>query len=317
MSNLPDVICRPFQPDADLAGLVALLCAVEAEDQEGEDVSAEAIAAQMGYPGHDPARDRWVALALNQPDVLLGYGAVFKAVASERADIAVAVLPGQRRRSIGAELLRRAIARAHELGAVSLGAYADTRLTASDAFLRAHGFAPVSAYTQMRIGGGVVPPAPAWPAGFSARPYDSDRDFETLRDAFNRCFAGLWGHNPVTADELTAWLPELPLEGIFLAFDAQGALAGMVRAEPSERLSVRNGITTANIDAPGVVPERRAEPLYVPLLLTAWHWARTLSPRPAAIEMESWGDDPATLARYRDLGFALVRQATSYRRDLA
>lgn len=314
---LPDVTYRPFQPDADLARLVALLEAVEAEDQEGEDVSEEAIAAMMSFAGHDPARDRWVAVAPDQPDQLLGYGAAFKTPAGKRGDIIIAVLPSLRRRGIGSELLAWVVARGKALGATSLAAYADSRLTAGDAFLRAHGFAPVSAYTQMRIGGEVVPPAPAWPDGYSARPYDPARDFGTLLDAFNRCFDGLWGHNPVTQAELAEWLPELLLEDIFLAFDGQGQLAGMVRAEPSPRLSARNGAPTVNIDAPGVVAERRAEPLYVPLLLTAWRLVRTLSPRPSLIELESWGDDPATIARYRDLGFALVRQQTSYRRDLA
>ena len=313
---LPNVTYRPFQPDTDLARLVALLAAVEAEDQEGEDVSAEAVANQMTYSGHDPARDRWVAVAPDQPGLLLGYGAVFKTTAAQRADIAVVVRPDQRRQGIGAALLARVVAHARELGATSLGAYADSRLTAGDAFLRANGFASVAAYTQWRIGGDVVPPAPAWPAGYSARPYDPDRDFETLLDAFNRSFEGLWGHNPVSAAELAEWLPELPLDGIFLAFDARGALAGMVRAEPSARLTARNGAPTANLDAPGVVPELRAQPLYAPLLLTAWRWARTRSPQPAMVELESWGDDPATLARYRELGFTLVRQQTSYRRDL-
>lgn len=316
VSNPSGGIYRPFQPDADLPWLVALLAAVEAADQEGEDVSTEAVVAQLADPGHDPARDRWVAAAPDQPDVLLGYGAVFKAPTAERADVVVAVLPGQRRRGIGAELLARVVARAGELDASSLGAYADSRHIAGDAFLRAHGFAPVSAYTQMRISGDVTPPSPDWPDGYSARAYDPSRDFATLLDAFNRCFEGQWGHNPVTAEELIAWLPDLVLDGIFLAFDAQGVLAGMIRGEPSALRTARNGAPTANLDAPGVVPERRMETLYVPLLLTAWHWARMQSQPPVLIELESWGDDPATLARYRDLGFALVREAPSYRRDL-
>lgn len=312
----PDITFRPFEPDADFARLISLLTAVEAEDQEGEDVSAQAVAAMLSFPGHDPARDRWVAVTPDRPDELVGYSAVFKVPAGTRADILVAVRPTRRRRGIGSSLLARVVAHARVLGAASIAAYADMRLPAGNVFLRKHDFAPAAAYTQMRIGGDVMPPSPIWPAGFSARPYAPDHDFETLLDAFNRCFEGLWGHNPVTKTELAEWLPDLSLDGIFLAFDAQGALAGMVRGEPSPRLSTRNGVPTTNLDAPGIVPHRRAEPLYEPLLLTAWHWARTLLPTPVLIELESWADDLATLARYRNLGFAPVRQQTSYRRDL-
>ncbi|HEU5441420.1 MAG TPA: GNAT family N-acetyltransferase [Ktedonobacterales bacterium] len=316
MSSPSAFIYRPFQPEADLPRLVALLAAAEAADQEDDDVSPEAVAAQMAAPGHDPARDRWVAVAHDQPEVLLGSGALWKAPTAERADLTITVLPGHRRRGIGSALLRRVIAHARTLGAASLGAYADARTLAGDAFLRAHGFAPVAAYTQLRVGGEVVPPPAVWPTDYTISRYDSERGFDTLLEAFNRCFEGLWGHNPVTADDLTAWLPQLPLDGIFIARGPDGRVAGVVRAEPAPRRSVRNGAPTANVDAPGVAPQHRDKPLYVPLLLTAWHWARALSPAPALIELESWGDEPTTLALYQNLGFALVRRAISYRLDL-
>lgn len=317
MSSPSTVIYRNFQPEDDLPRLVALLTAVEVADQEGDDVSPEAVAAQMTAPGHDPARDRWVAVASDQPDTLLGFGALWKAPAAERADLTIAVLPSHRRRGVGSALLGRVVARARLQGAASLGAYADTRTSAGDTFLRAHGFAPVAAYTQLRVGGEVVPPPVVWPSGYAVSRYDSDRDFDALLEAFNRCFEGLWGHNPVTADDLTVWLPQLPLDGIFLARGPDGRVAGVVRAEPAPRRSEHNGMPTANVDGPGVAPEHRDKPLYVPLLLTAWQWARTLSPAPALIELESWGDEPATLALYQDLGFALARRAISYRLDLA
>lgn len=65
------------------------------------------------------------------------------------------------------------------------------------------------------------------------------------------------------------------------------------------------------------MPHRRATLrgyLYVPLLMTAWRWARERSAR--IVALESWGDDPQILRRYQQLGFVPNVVRTSYGRDL-
>jgi hypothetical protein len=125
---------------------------------------------------------------------------------------------------------------------------------------------------------------------------------------------GLPASVSVTEEELQAWLPHIVPEGVFLAFAPDGAVAGVCRAEMSERLSERRGAPTSHIDAPGVVAKQRAADLYRPLLLAALGWLH--SQRPAAVELESWGDEAATLATFEACGFAFTRQQTSYRIDL-
>lgn len=312
-----DVSYRSFRPDADLPRLVRLLEGVEAADQSGRDVSEAEVAVEMSYAGHDPAQDRFVAESAGIPDAIIGFGAIYKSSAGERADVQLFVHPDYRRRGIASTLLSRLLDRAHQLGARTLGINADARHPAASAFLSAHDFAPVSAYTRLHASGRIIPPLVVWPAGYSARLYDREHDFNTLLDGFNRCYAGLWGHSPVTAEELATWLPDFQPEGIFFAVDRDGQLVGMVRGETSERLSAQYGASTLNIDAPGVVPECRnttGVDLYVPLLVTAWRWARERSPQ--IVQLESWGDDPRTVRRYQQLGFAPVIQRTSYRRDV-
>jgi ribosomal protein S18 acetylase RimI-like enzyme len=82
----------------------------------------------------------------------------------------------------------------------------------------------------------------------------------------------------------------------------------------SEELTAQRGVPTGQIDAPGVLPAYRHRGLYVPLLLTLIRWL--LTEKPERLEVESWGDDPQTLALYRGLGFQLAREETSYRRGL-
>jgi hypothetical protein len=65
------------------------------------------------------------------------------------------------------------------------------------------------------------------------------------------------------------------------------------------------------LDSPGVVPEQRANNLYLPLLLQAANWVRTQEP--VDIEIESYGDDPSVLAQYQEVGFEKIQQQDIYR----
>lgn len=308
-------IIRPFAPDADLPRLVRLMAAVEALDQSGEDVGEERLRDLMGAPGHDPALDRWVAVSPADPDQLVGFGAVWKASAGASADLDGAIHPAWRRRGLGDQLLDRALTRARALGARAVGAYAGAGNPAAQAFLRAHGFAHVAANTLLRSPSDHPFPSPVFPAGYRLRTYADVADLSVLVDAFNRGFEGLWGHHLVTAEMVAGWLPEMPADGIFLLFAPDRRVAGICRCERDQRLSARGGVSTAYIDAPGVVPEHRALDLRRPLVLAAIHWL--LPQRPVNIELESWGDAPETLAQYEALGFSIVRQALAYRLGLA
>lgn len=308
---------RPFQPDADVPRLVQLLEAVEASDRSGLDVNEAEIVAQMRYAGHDPRQDRWVAESNDAPGEIVGFGAIYKPPTGERADAQIYVHPAYRRSGIGSTLLTSLLQRARHLGAQTVGINASAQDAAAEGFLKRQGFVPVSAYTRLHVSGTVVPPLALWPTGYSARVYDAAHDFSTLLDGLNRCYAGQWGHNPVTAEELATWLPDFSPDGIFFAFGPGQRLVGMVRAETSERLSASYGAPTLNLDAPGVIPElRHAEgvDLYTPLLVTAWRWARAHFP--GIVQLESWGDTPHVLARYQRLGFRTVLQRVSYRHDL-
>jgi len=307
---------RPFAVEDDLPRLTKLLGVIEAVDRTSEDVREETLREQLGWPGHDPAHDRWVAVSSDAPDTLIGYGSLFKTALSERADVYVATHPNWRRQGIGAELLRRLVARARELGATSLGAYAADHLVASDAFLRARGFAPVAAYTEMRVPADAVFPMPQWPGGFSVRPYADVQNPAIFRAAANRCYAGVWGHQTVSEEDVQGWLPEVDAEGAFLLFAPDGEIAGMCLAAMSQSLSERRSEPTGLIDAPGVVAGRRSEKLYLPQALHALGWLQHQRPAPVSIVLESWGDDPATLDLYTGIGFTVTRREVSYRLDV-
>ncbi len=308
---------RRFQPTVDLARQSHLYAAIEAVDHDGEDTSEAALRETLTWPGHDPLLDRWVVVAPDDPELLIGFAGLWKGPANDRGDVVVKTHPAWRRRGIGGELLNRMQARARERGCATLGAYVNVRHAETDACLLARGFTRVSNYTRMLAPGEVAraAAAPEWPADFSVRSYAEDQRFDVLLTAFNTCFLGQWGHNHLSANDLRAWLPSFDANGLFLAFAPDGAVAGMCRATLGDKQP------KGHLDAPGVAPAYRGAGLYLPLALTGLRWLADRSEAAGkpltTITLESWGDSAETLALYQGLGFAVEQQEHSYRWDVA
>ena len=108
--------------------------------------------------------------------------------------------------------------------------------------------------------------------------------FAATQDA---AFRGLWGHKLVSPDA------EPPPTSVVLGLYGGSDPIGICTIFPSERL----------IDGPGVVSSARKPAVYVRLLLGA---CAELGAGP--VDLESWGDDPAVIAAYEELGFDVVER---------
>lgn len=306
MADVMHVI-RSFEPADDLPRLARLLAEVEAVDRDGDATDEDALRDQLTLPGHDPARDRWVVAASDDRETLLGWGFVWVAPGEMMATVTGAVHPSVRGQGIGDALLERAAARARALGATTVGAYAGSGNAAADAFLRRRDFLPVATNTLLRASTEPPLPHPIFPLGYTLRSYADDPDPARFLRAVNRCYEGQWGHHTVTPEFAATWMAQLDPAGILFLLAPEDDIVGIVRAE-------RYGEPVGYIDAPGVALQHRERGLYVPLLLAA---VRRLCERaPSAIELESWGDLPETLAAYEALGFAVARQAIAYERRI-
>ncbi len=305
---------RHFDLTSDISRLANLLAEVEAVDHSGEDISEEALKAQLEWPGHDPVQDRWVVESTGEPDKVIAFCVLWKTPTNRHADITAAVHPAWRQRGIGSELLYYTLKRANELGASEVLAYADVKHEAANTFLRESRFVPVALNTAMYLSIEVPVEVPTWPAGYQVRRYSDVQDFPALLRAFNHCFEGLWGHHHLSEQELRDWLPSIDLDGTFLLYAPNEDVVGICRAEMTEWLSERYGKRMGYVDAPGIAPAYRAHRLHLPLLLAALQWLR--SKEPAAVELESWGDDEQTLALYQSVGFTISRQSAIYRLEL-
>ncbi len=310
---------RSFSPELDITRILSLRHAAEAVDQEGIDINEQTLRAQLELPGHDPLNDRWV---IDPPDYrpedgdpsLVASALIRQAPGSHEAEAFIVVHPDWRHQGVGALLLARIIERAHQLDTQSIQVFANNKHKDAARFLHEHGFVSQGAYTELRLPAEVRLPPVIWPFGYSMRRYDEVQDISILTQAMNLSYIPLWGHQEVSEQEITTWLPDFNQHGVFLVFSEKGRVVGISRTEQSPERSQKNGLPTGYIDAPGVVPQHRRLDLYRALVLTGIYWLRDQGL--TLVEMESWGDKLEVLNMYRELGFVDLRQLVSYRLSL-
>ncbi len=307
---------RRLDLPADVPRLARLINEADAVDQTDDATTVEDVRMSLTWPEGDPLLDRWVVEDPADPDRLIGEAVCWKAVSTERANVDARVHPDWRRRGLGSELLARAMARAREKNAEYLASGADDRLLGSQTFLERHGFVANAVWVLMHCPADVPLAAPSLPSGYTIRPYSAVNDVPLLNTALNRGFIGHFQHREGTDAEMAHWLqgPHVRPDGIFVAFGPAGDPAGVCWTDISPTRHEQRGTPTGYIDALGVVPEHRRVGLGRALLLTGMRWLRDQGE--TDIELDAWGHNDLALPLYQGVGFRIVQQGKSYRRDL-
>ncbi len=293
---------RPFNPEQDISGLVTLRTEIEAVDQFGANTSEAAVRAQMELPGHDPAKDRWVAESPDAPDRFIGHAWIF-AQSPKRSILSVAVHPAWRRRGLGSSLFGQALARAKEHGAVQVVSGTVANNTVGNSFLRHHDFSPMGHNRFMSAPEDSLISEPEWPLNFTVRSFAEVHDLTILVEACNRCYKDMWGHRENTESsteefyaDLMKQYPDLfPPEGIFILFAPDQSVAGVCFCSMEDQQKT--------IDSPAVVPEYRPLDLQRPLMQTAMRWLNSISG--GSFRLQTWGDYEHAIRIYQELGFTL------------
>lgn len=300
---------RPFHPAQDFNALLKLREVVENHDRDGVELGEAALRQQMSWPGHDPAHDRWVMDAPDQPGVLAAHGLAWRPQQSSAARLHIIVAPQHRRQGLGNTLWRMLVNRAREQGATSTASYVNGLNQAANAFLLAQGCHLDWPYVEMRRTLSEPPPA-CLPQGFTVQTYAEIQDLSLLTRAMNAAYAGQAGHQEVDEDEMAGWLPGFSEQGLLLLFAPDHAVAGISRTEVSADRSTANGCSTGYIDAPGILPAFRSPQAYRGLLRAG---LRGLADQGCIqVELEGWGEPAERLAMYHEEGFTLLKSINAY-----
>lgn len=100
-------------------------------------------------------------------------------------------------------------------------------------------------------------------------------------------YRGLWGHKLVPADA------EPPPGAVVLGLYERGKPVGLCTVFPADRLA----------DGPGLRPDAREPRAYTRLLVGA-----CAELGPGTVFVDSWGDDPAVISAYEELGFVTAER---------
>jgi hypothetical protein len=177
---------------------------------------------------------------------------------------------------LGEDSVEAWIARARERDAELLWLHTDRDLSGT-------GFERLPGYVRLRAEG--------VEAGDRLPPLRPEEYAPTLELAYH----GLWGHKRIEPDA------EPPAGAVVLGLYERGEPIGLCTIFPADRV----------VDGPGVRPEARKPEAYVCLLLGA-----CAELGPGRVDVDSWGDDPAVIAAYEELGFAVVERVGGWQMQL-
>jgi mycothiol synthase len=305
---------RHYVPERDLPSLVRMLTEIESIDRDGEDTSEEYLRALLEWKNYRPNQDAWVAHAAGK---LIGYAAAFEQP-SQRCTLHAVVHPSQRRKGLGSQLLELTLSRAREVDSKTILIYANEHNSASNLFLKHHGFVPVGSSGAMKAPPSLVIPSFEFPSGFVLKRYSELNDPFILLSALNNCYLDMWGHqhnDKPTAEDIQSprFLHYYDADDILLLFDPKNAVSGICSVRSNGKQD-QNSSPSDLLDAPGVIKEYREMGYQRHLVLAGIQHLRKKGMN--AITLEFYGDNENTLNIYHGIGFEMINFFLAYHREL-
>jgi mycothiol synthase len=188
---------RNYQP-ADFDKYVLLLAEAEKLDPTGRCVSPRVIEEQLEQPNYSPEQDLFILWS----EDIVGYIDVKPELTIGRVVLDCWVHPEHRRRGLATRLLSDATSRARLLGAkVAHVNITDDNVVATKVLCRL-GFSFIRRFLELELDIADVGELDMAQAVLGSR-YIQPGEEDKLTQLQNRAFAGSWGYNPNTVEEIT------------------------------------------------------------------------------------------------------------------
>lgn len=293
-----------------------VLLHAEAEEIEptGRCVSPQFVAEQLRRPNYCPEQDLFI---LWREDIV-GYMDVKPELAIGRVILDCWVWPEHRRRGLATRLLDYAENRARESGARVAHVNIPEDNAVAERVLSRLGFRPVRRFLELSLDiadvDGVVDKSFPSQAGVTADLPTSgcrhlqDGEEDKLTKLQNRVFAGTWGYNPNTVEEITfrTHLSTFSPDDILLSYDEDKAI-GYCWTE----MSCEGGVPSerkGRILMLGVDPDHRGKGVGKKLILAGLARLKGKNLKIAQVTVD--GENKVACALYQSLGFEV--QTTTF-----
>jgi mycothiol synthase len=310
MSDLPHII-RNFCPE-DFASYVQLNVEAEELDPTGRCTPAQVLSEVLGRPNYVPGQDLFVAEAAGK---VVGYIDVRSELGIGRAVLDCLVHPEHRRKGLATDLVHRASRRAREVGARVVHVSVLEENVAAKAFLSKLGFRFVRRFLHLTLELSEFHlPEEEQQLPLLVRHLQRGEE-DKLTRIQNRSFAGTWGYNPNTLEEIVyrlnmiGWSPE----DVILIFAADRPV-GYCWTLVNPEASAVAGKNVGRIYMLGVDPDYQGSGIGERALLAGLAHLKGKGIEVAELTVDS--QNPAACALYESGGFKISSTSGWYEKAL-
>ncbi|MBI2860908.1 MAG: GNAT family N-acetyltransferase [Chloroflexi bacterium] len=195
-----DYVIRGYRKQ-DYQSYASLIIETEGLEPSGRCTSPQALAAEMDRPGHPPEKYTLVA---GYQGGLAGLASVVHEPVAGRSIVQFLVHPAHRKPRLRASLLDSIIQLAEDTGMGAVQANARQADMAARRMLAQRKFRVVRRFLEMRLEMDNALLA-GYADDYQLRSLDAGEE-DKLAELQNRCFAGTWGYNPNTAEEIAYFM---------------------------------------------------------------------------------------------------------------
>jgi len=272
-------------------------------------VSPQVIAEHLGQPNYSPEQDLFIAEIDGD---IVGYIDIKAELAMGRVVLGCWVHPEHRRRGLATRLFSCAIRRARELGVgvVHVNITADN--AAAQNMLSGLGFSLVRQFHELRLDMASVHWSDINRTALECRHLQANEEAELTRIQ-NRAFAGHWGYNPNTVEEITykTHLSDFSPEDVILACDGD-KIGGFCWTRVAFEGGSASGEREGQIYMIGVAPDYRGKGVGKKLLLAGLNYLKSKGLKIAVLFADS--ENEAACALYKSIGFRVRASSLWYER---
>ncbi len=294
MSNFPYTV-NNYRP-VDFDSYLRLNIEAEKLEPTGRGISPPVLAENMGRPNYSPEQDLFISQIAGS---MVGYIDVAPELGIGRVILNCWVHPEHRRRGLATKLLGYATHRAKESGAKAAHVSIPQDNTVARSVLSRLGFRLVRRFLELRLN---IPEIRWQDIDQTALRYrhlqrgGEDR----LTEIQNRSFAGTWGYNPNTVEEIIyrTNLSNCSPEDIILACDGDKPI-GYCWTRTTYEAAAGEG--KGQIFMLGVDPDYRGRGVGKAVLLAGLSYLKNKGLRVAELTVDS--ENKAACALYRSVGF--------------
>ena len=288
-------IVRNYRP-SDFEDYVRLNIEAEKLEPTGRCTSPQVISENLGRPNYSPEQDLFVVEITGK---IVGFMNVTPELNSKRAILDCLVHPEHRRKGLAKKLLSYAAHRAKELKVkvVHVNIRQDNAIAKS--VLSRLGFRVVRRFLELELQLSDLPDAAH---NTYSHCHLQRGEEDKLTQIQNRCFAGTWGYNPNTTEEIAHYtnLSNHLLEDIVLIYD-ENKLIGYCWTVISHEAEATKGERKGRIFMLGVDPDYRGRGIGRVALLAGLSYLKSKGVRVAELTVDS--ENEVACALYHSVGF--------------